>query len=718
MPVLTVTDMTNGKTDLNSVEDCVNSSSSTFSTRLGGTKLSLSGAISNIVHGTISAYSSGTTYTDVNVWVEQSGIVYRPLPSALPIGPEAFDSSKWIVVQGYKAGDRLIPGVSSYDDVRNIITTGLTTGTPLFVTNSGIAGDFVLKTGATANDITNVTQANPAVVTYSGADNWSNGDTVHIQKVAGMTELNGNRYTVANVNTGANTFELSGVDSSAYTAYSSGGVVSNDNGGTIIVIDSDWYAERGYRGSAETDWFETVGDNSTENYTTMQAAFDFAMDGYQRLAGGLGGSFPSIRRSLQLGEGVYRVSSTLTIIRTSLACFRLKSPATSTIYYTGTSGACLYAQGSASQGLLTTRVELENIHLLENGKSIGTIGLDLERTTNARIAGLSTYGFDYGVQINGAIDCHLDFQGEAIEGCNIGIQVEQDTGAVGGPQRPNLTKIENLYLIDCATNGIVLRENPGESTPNSFGGLIELNHINFQCASSGPALFIDNAGEISGQGSVKGSHLWFEGHGLTAISITDAIVHIDKLFITNAAGGGTPTPIILNDTTSKIIIDELDCFFSVTPTDNCVIRRADGTTDGLWKQVIVRNSKIGVDIVSTVNLTKDNVVPLTSSYFSLIQTDRILSEQGTTSSIAGSGGTVDIFDMSTESGCWYVFVKQSDGGIAWRAEASVFHDGAATSSVDTKVSANVTVTVATTSIRLTNTNASAQAFSWTILRVL
>lgn len=78
----------------------------------------------------------------------------------------------------------------------------------------------------TAQDITNITQANPAVVTYSGADNFTNGDSVFIEGVVGMTEVNGQEFTVANVDTGANTFELSGVDSSAYTAYSSGGEVS------------------------------------------------------------------------------------------------------------------------------------------------------------------------------------------------------------------------------------------------------------------------------------------------------------------------------------------------------------------------------------------------------------------------------------------------------------------------------------------------------------
>ena len=72
----------------------------------------------------------------------------------------------------------------------------------------------------TAKNITGITQASPAVVT-SSSHGYSNGDHVWINSVAGMTELNGRRFTVAGVTT--NTFQLSGIDSSSYTAYSSSG---------------------------------------------------------------------------------------------------------------------------------------------------------------------------------------------------------------------------------------------------------------------------------------------------------------------------------------------------------------------------------------------------------------------------------------------------------------------------------------------------------------
>ena len=71
--------------------------------------------------------------------------------------------------------------------------------------------------------ITAITKANPAVVTAT-SHGYSNGDHIWINDVGGMTEVNGRRYTVANKTT--NTFELSGVDSSNYTTYTSGGTAA------------------------------------------------------------------------------------------------------------------------------------------------------------------------------------------------------------------------------------------------------------------------------------------------------------------------------------------------------------------------------------------------------------------------------------------------------------------------------------------------------------
>lgn len=98
--------------------------------------------------------------------------------------------------------------------------------------------------------ITGVTQANPAVVTATNT--FSNTDQILITNVGGMTELNGNIYTVAART--ASDFELSGIDSSGFTAYTSGGraaiidtnpiigianYVESDNTKTTLVFNTE-----------------------------------------------------------------------------------------------------------------------------------------------------------------------------------------------------------------------------------------------------------------------------------------------------------------------------------------------------------------------------------------------------------------------------------------------------------------------------------------------
>jgi len=70
--------------------------------------------------------------------------------------------------------------------------------------------------------ITGATAANPVVIT-AASHGYSNGDRVYITGVTGMTEINNREFTVANVTT--NTFELSGVDGSGFSAFVSGGTV-------------------------------------------------------------------------------------------------------------------------------------------------------------------------------------------------------------------------------------------------------------------------------------------------------------------------------------------------------------------------------------------------------------------------------------------------------------------------------------------------------------
>lgn len=91
--------------------------------------------------------------------------------------------------------------------------------------------DGGLVTAATTA-ISGITKANPAVVT-SNSHGLNDGDRVFITSVVGMTEVNNREFTVAGKTT--NTFQLSGVNSSAFTTYGSAGTV-----GKIIEITTTY----------------------------------------------------------------------------------------------------------------------------------------------------------------------------------------------------------------------------------------------------------------------------------------------------------------------------------------------------------------------------------------------------------------------------------------------------------------------------------------------
>jgi hypothetical protein len=81
---------------------------------------------------------------------------------------------------------------------------------------------------SSTRSITGITRANPAVVTAS-SHGYNNGDKIYIRNVSGMTQVNNQRYTVANKTT--NTFQLrnaadtANINSTAYSNYSSAGTI-------------------------------------------------------------------------------------------------------------------------------------------------------------------------------------------------------------------------------------------------------------------------------------------------------------------------------------------------------------------------------------------------------------------------------------------------------------------------------------------------------------
>lgn len=97
--------------------------------------------------------------------------------------------------------------------------------------------------------ISGITQANPAVVTAK-KHGFSNGNLIIVEDVSGMVEVNNICFTVGNAT--VDTFELSGIDSSAYVAWSSGGTVTKPFKSPKI-LDT-------YRGSIVASSFWSDGD--------------------------------------------------------------------------------------------------------------------------------------------------------------------------------------------------------------------------------------------------------------------------------------------------------------------------------------------------------------------------------------------------------------------------------------------------------------------------
>ena len=135
--------------------------------------------------------------------------------------------------------------------------------------------------GDTLN-ITNITQANPGVLTYSGTDP-ANGDLFYVNDVEGMTQINDRYVQVSNVNAGANTFELkdwfgSAINTTSYDAYvfngdlqkvyeiaspyavddltnlEGGCALSIVQSGDVLYIGCEGYAPRTLTRSGNTSW--------------------------------------------------------------------------------------------------------------------------------------------------------------------------------------------------------------------------------------------------------------------------------------------------------------------------------------------------------------------------------------------------------------------------------------------------------------------------------
>src|SRR5210317_898031 len=101
--------------------------------------------------------------------------------------------------------------------------------------------------------ITAITKANPAVVT-ANSHGLSNGDRVFIASVGGMTEVNNREFTVAGATT--NTFQLSGIDSSAFTTYTSAqlSTINYAQSADVLYLAQESHAPAKLTRASDTSW--------------------------------------------------------------------------------------------------------------------------------------------------------------------------------------------------------------------------------------------------------------------------------------------------------------------------------------------------------------------------------------------------------------------------------------------------------------------------------
>lgn len=488
--------------------------------------------------------------------------------------------------------------------------------------------------------------------------------------------------------------------------------------------------------------FGAVGDGVADDTAAINAAIAYGWTQYKRVfPAGIGLTFPAQSVRLVFPDGVYKITSTIDIANGQYEVINYEGLGNATILWSGGAGVAVRAIASDTRGITTTPISWENISIRKDGvqKEAGSIAFQCERYSNFTIKGMGILGFDIGVLNQGAIDMHYDFDNRAIELCNVGFLTEQKTVSAG-IMKPNLLTITNAYFIQCATRSFWARRNPLESAVNNgCGSVITIENTNFQ-GGSDVAVDCEYVGEVPEYGNVSIRNSWFEGSGDRLIRLNRARAHLDGCFLYPSFSGGYPISLETSGSPvrSLITLTNCDAFVFNSQANNTFIHGftntdANTVTDSYTNDVFstasvadyVNNTnmaiKAGAGVTHYLYLGQpvgEGDYPKFVTNMSEVKADLVYRAKGVTASLAGSGGSENIFNMGSGSQVFQVTVRQSDGGITWRGSAEVFHNGAGSASVYTKVASNITITTSGTNIVLTNTNASAQALRWTIQRML
>lgn len=175
-------------------------------------------------------YTLTSSVTMPTVLLKLAGIETLPVSASVTItrSSKNLEVALALDTTGSMAGSRITDLKAAAEDLIDIVVQDTQTPTYSKValapyTNAVNVGTYAAQVRgaiAPAKAITGATKANPVVITAPG-HGFSNGDYVYIDGVAGMTQLNGKAYMVANRTT--DSFALSSVDGRFYSSYTGGG---------------------------------------------------------------------------------------------------------------------------------------------------------------------------------------------------------------------------------------------------------------------------------------------------------------------------------------------------------------------------------------------------------------------------------------------------------------------------------------------------------------
>lgn len=185
---------------------------------------------------------------------------------------------------------------------------------------SGTDGSTISASGRTQLQtydsyiITAITKANPAVVTL-GTHTLLAGDKIRIQDVSGMVEVNDRVFTVANPS--GTTVELSGVNSSGYTTYTSGGTADK-----IAPVFPSILTAPLISGASMQMWLDTDNAIGTTEITGRLISAEHVIPvnyGYKHLAVGPTGALTYSR----VGRGKRAITTRVTLELTDMSQYKL-----------------------------------------------------------------------------------------------------------------------------------------------------------------------------------------------------------------------------------------------------------------------------------------------------------------------------------------------------------------------------------------------------------